>query len=532
VEQQSTSIPQQLTNETPKQRLHRMSRIAGVVLVLVAALCGVVAATIMSQLSDHARRINIAGRQRALSEKIVKHITLAHIDLAHKDPDADQHVLTAMNSFMVLQKSHISILKGDSSLHITGLSEKWWSRHTSAIDSEIVKLEPLLSDFVTQIQTHKALLESAIATQNIDQSLLDAQLHILAEKQEAFFAKMNHLVFLMDEDLSSSVRENMIIIGCLVVLMVGSIFGVAGLILRPTIEYIDTLFQQAQEQTLQLQEQSVMLRERADRMEEQAIEIQHFSEEVMRTNDVLAAQNQELEIANNEKNGVLSIVAHDLRSPLTGISMGANIIRDYAKNLSIEKTTTIANGMIESATRMNEIIDMLLDSQELTNGSMLTHPEDIMLEPFIKSIIQEQLPSAERKHIEINMVFDANIPLLHADPRFVTSIIGNFLSNAIKYSPSATNVWVTVDVNNGMIVCKVRDEGPGVTEDDHKKLFKKFQRLSAQPTAGEKSIGLGLSIVKQMAEQLGTHVSCESSPGMGATFIWTIPSHSRMIRRY
>ncbi len=336
---------------------------------------------------------------------------------------------------------------------------------------------------------------------------------------------------MLDDNLSSSLQMNIMIIGGLVVLMVGSVFGVAGIILRPTIAYIDALFQRSKEQTNVLQEQAVELRERADRMEEQAIEIQHFNEAIMRTNDVLSRQNSALETANNEKDSILGVVAHDLRSPLTGIIMGANIIRDYVKNLSVEKTSSIASGILVAADHMSEIIDMLLDSQELAYGSMKTYPENIELGEVIMGIIGEQRSSADNKKITLHTMFDTRIPLLHADPRFVKSIVGNFISNAIKYSPPNTNVWIGVNVKPGAIHCTVRDEGPGLTEEDHKKLFKKFQRLSAQPTAGEKSIGLGLSIVRQMAEQLGTSVTCESSPGVGATFIWKIPMDASIVRR-
>lgn len=114
-----------------------------------------------------------------------------------------------------------------------------------------------------------------------------------------------------------------------------------------------------------------------------------------------------------------------------------------------------------------------------------------------------------------------------ADKQAFQEIFDNLLSNAIKYSPSWKRVYVRVQQVNDpppRIRFMVQDEGPGLTEADKERLFTKFARLSAKPTANEHSTGLGLSIVKKLVEMQNGTVWCESTEGKGATFIVELPA--------
>lgn len=106
----------------------------------------------------------------------------------------------------------------------------------------------------------------------------------------------------------------------------------------------------------------------------------------------------------------------------------------------------------------------------------------------------------------------------------MTQVLENLLSNAVKYSPCRTTIDVGVDRLPTAVRCALQDEGPGLSQEDQKKLFGKFTRLSAKPTGGETSTGLGLSIVKRMLESMRGRVWCESELGKGATFMDELPA--------
>jgi signal transduction histidine kinase len=113
--------------------------------------------------------------------------------------------------------------------------------------------------------------------------------------------------------------------------------------------------------------------------------------------------------------------------------------------------------------------------------------------------------------------------MLHSNAQAVTEILENLLSNAVKYSPYGAKVIVASSVQNSFASVSVQDEGPGISDDDRERLFQRFARLSAKPTGGEHSTGLGLYIVKRLTEMLGGTVVCNSEPGKGAEFTVSLP---------
>jgi signal transduction histidine kinase len=109
--------------------------------------------------------------------------------------------------------------------------------------------------------------------------------------------------------------------------------------------------------------------------------------------------------------------------------------------------------------------------------------------------------------------------MVMADFERLREAMDNVVSNAVKYSPLDQPIHISLEKADRKVRFLVRDEGPGLTRDDKKRLFGRFQRLSAQPTGGESSNGLGLSIVKQIIELHGGNVSAKSRVGRGTTFI-------------
>ena len=109
------------------------------------------------------------------------------------------------------------------------------------------------------------------------------------------------------------------------------------------------------------------------------------------------------------------------------------------------------------------------------------------------------------------------------DPERIAQVIDNLLRKAIKYSPYGSSITVTLEEKDGMAEFRVRDEGPGISEEDQARMFGEFQKLSARPTGGEVSTGLGLAIVKKIIDAHQGSIKVESNLGEGSTFIFTIP---------
>ena len=172
-----------------------------------------------------------------------------------------------------------------------------------------------------------------------------------------------------------------------------------------------------------------------------------------------------------------------------------------------------------TAERMLKTITDLLNINEIESGQVRLHLESVNINELAADAAQHYQIIAQRKEIRFIPDFPDADAVVKADKERLWEVMENLLSNAIKFSPSQKHVWVRIRDNGTTVRFEVQDEGPGLSEKDKAKLFQKFARLSAKPTGGEHSTGLGLSIVKKMVEAMDGEVWCESEIGKGATFI-------------
>jgi PAS domain S-box-containing protein len=240
----------------------------------------------------------------------------------------------------------------------------------------------------------------------------------------------------------------------------------------------------------------------------------------------VAARTKELSDLNREKDEFMGIAAHDLKNPLSAIKLSAERILMHHERGTHSFIPSIANTINLASERMLSIIQNLLELNRIESGNFpltMTALPSTKIEQFIG----EYHERASEKGITLVSSVQESLRI-KADENAMQHIVENLLSNAIKYSPE----WKTVTVRltkeisaQGTKVARfqVKDEGAGLTEEDQKRLFVKFARLSTRPTAGEHSTGLGLSIVKTLVELQHGRVWCESIHGMGATFIVELP---------
>lgn len=237
----------------------------------------------------------------------------------------------------------------------------------------------------------------------------------------------------------------------------------------------------------------------------------------------LKASNDQLVSLNNEKNEFLGIAAHDLKNPLTTIILGAEML-NLAK--SPDQTQKVAGSIINASTRMRDLITNLLDANAIEEGRFTSKLERCDLNALLAECVTHNAAAATRKEINLE-IFPAAEAWARADRTATMQILDNFISNAIKYSPLKSTVRLRTQATSGQASISITDEGPGLSIEDQQKLFRKFTRLSAKPTGGESSNGLGLSIVKRLAEAMGGTVDCQSTLGSGATFTVHLPPWSK-----
>ncbi len=285
-------------------------------------------------------------------------------------------------------------------------------------------------------------------------------------------------------------------------------------------------------------------------------ELHRANAEILRQQRILEDQAAEIEVANTElhetnirlheidqeKNEFLGIAAHDLKNPLSSIMMVVSMVQRYRTHLSEEEVAEQLSKVEMTARRMSEIITNLLDVNAIETGMLHLEWTSYAAAPVVEHIVDHHKLRAESKQITLICELDPETRI-YGDCNRTIAVIDNLVSNAIKYSPPGKRVWIEVKgqamsakkhgSNLKPVPCcsiLVKDEGPGLSAEDKEKLFGKFVRLTAQPTGGEHSTGLGLSIVKKLVEAMSGRVWCESELGKGATFIVELPSEELHLR--
>lgn len=227
-------------------------------------------------------------------------------------------------------------------------------------------------------------------------------------------------------------------------------------------------------------------------------------------------KNQQLTDLNNEKDNLIGVLAHDLRAPINRmLGITQIIIKEKQKD-----PQELVELIIKEAEGMKSLIKKILDVEAIENHRHNLKLEEVNATALIKNLVKNHEISATNKGIEIECNFANDEAILMADKIYLHQVLENLLSNAIKFSHADSVVRLEIDNNKNLLVI---DQGPGFSEDDKQKIFKKFQLLSARPTAGEQSIGLGLITVKMLVELMCGSISFDSEQGKGTTFCIKLP---------
>lgn len=262
-----------------------------------------------------------------------------------------------------------------------------------------------------------------------------------------------------------------------------------------------------------------------EKVAQRTCELNEKNVELIDTNNQLKKLNDNLRKLDQAKNDILSLVVHDLKNPLAAIKSLADLIEKDYQRLTEEDLIEMTAMISSSSQRMFELINDLLDVNAIESGKRNISPSFIDIFSILQSLVKEYTIRAELKNIALHIQYNTTKKrcIIFIDQKAVRQVLENLISNAVKYSPHGKNINIRIFEDEYVMRCEIQDEGPGISDSDKLNLFEKFKPLSATPTSGEDSTGLGLYIVKKLVETMDGKVWYESELGLGTTFIVEFP---------
>ncbi len=238
----------------------------------------------------------------------------------------------------------------------------------------------------------------------------------------------------------------------------------------------------------------------------------------VRTHLMLKTARDHLKRFAQDKEELLGMISHHLQNHLAGMQMSAQLLFGRLQTDSDPKLRLMAENIQSSSGQMRAFVKAFLAN------TAADHKLNLKLEPLsladaARRALKQYGDAARAKQINLSSDFPEDATLVQADASALDQTLENLISNAIKFSPPGKEVFVSLQRIMSHWECRVQDQGAGFTEADKRLMFRRYARLSARPTGGEPSTGLGLSIAQKLARAMGGELIYENTPGGGATFI-------------
>jgi signal transduction histidine kinase len=257
-----------------------------------------------------------------------------------------------------------------------------------------------------------------------------------------------------------------------------------------------------------------------DRMRES---IRHRDEQLLRRNGELREALHHLQQVNRGYLEMLGFVTHELKSPVASMYAAALSLQDGVAGSLSDPQRRLSATIVRNCEYLEDMVKNYLDLSRIEKGEMEVHPQEVdLLDELVVPNIEQLNQQAENRGIRICCDVPAGV-ILRVDPELARIALGNFLSNAIKYGRERSRIEIRARQYNSQVRVSVWNEGAGFGPEQREKLFRKFGRLSDAQTKRQKGSGLGLYLVREIAERHGGRVGATSEPNEWAEFWLTLP---------
>jgi len=239
----------------------------------------------------------------------------------------------------------------------------------------------------------------------------------------------------------------------------------------------------------------------------------------------LQEANRKLQVLDRMKSDFISVVSHDLRTPLTTIKAFAELIM-MRPDMSLEQRSKFVNTINLECDRLKRLITDLLDLARIESGSMSWRVEQVCLKAAVLESITSMGLLFENKGINLTTEFPPSLPAVAADRDRIVQVVTNLLTNAAKFTPPGGVIHVSVSSESAhaeQVAVRISDTGVGIPAEDLELIFEKFRRSGGELTDATSGAGLGLAIARQIIENHGGRIWAESEQGKGSTFTFTLP---------